>query len=119
MKTRRRYLALKTESAENFESKEFLEALWSAILRLYGEYGASKIGLTMISYDAENGIAIIRVAHTGIEKVRVAVASITEIMAKPVAIHILAVSGTLKALHKKIRANFARNYNAIKNFRKN
>jgi RNase P/RNase MRP subunit POP5 len=68
MKTRRRYLALKIESAENFESKEFLDALWSSILRLYGEYGASKIGLTMISYDAENGIAIIRVAHTELKK---------------------------------------------------
>lgn len=106
IKTRRRYLALKIDSAEKFESKDFLDALWGAVLRLYGEYGASRIGLTLIDYDGEKGHAIIRVAHIEVEKVRAAMASITEIMAKPVAVHVLAVSGTLRALRKKIGISF-------------
>ncbi|MEM1540199.1 MAG: Rpp14/Pop5 family protein [Candidatus Bathyarchaeia archaeon] len=104
MKVRRRYLALKTESAEKFESKELLDALWGAILRLYGEYGASKTGLTLINYNEGKGLAIIRVAHTEIEKVRAAIATITEINGKPTAVHVLTASGTLKAIHRKVRA---------------
>ncbi len=99
---RRRYLALKLESAEKFEAKEFLDALWSAILRLYGEYGASKTGLALVDYDEERGLAIIRVAHTELEKVRAAIATITEINTKPAAVHVLTVSGTLRALQRKL-----------------
>ena len=104
IKTRRRYIALKIDSSEKFEQKEFLDALWNAVIRLFGEYGASKTGLALIGYNMEEGFAIIRVAHTEVEKVRAAIASITEVAAKPVAIHVLAVSGTLKALHRKFGA---------------
>jgi RNase P/RNase MRP subunit POP5 len=106
MKIKRRYLALKIESAEKFKSRDFLDALWDAVLRLYGEYGASRIGLTLIDYDEEKGQAIIRVIHTEVEKVKATLASITEIMAEPVAIHVLAVSGTLRALARKSGTNF-------------
>jgi len=104
MKMRRRYIALKIDSGEKFEQKEFFDALWNAVIRLFGEYGASKTGLALISYNMEEGFAIIRVAHIEVEKVRAAIASITEVAAKPVAIHVLAVSGTLKALHRKFEA---------------
>jgi len=100
IKMRRRYLALKIDSSEKFEAKEFIDALWSAILGLYGEYGASKTGLTLIDYNGEKGIAIIRVFHKEIERVRAALATITEINSKPAAVHVLTVSGTLRALHK-------------------
>ncbi|MEM3565524.1 MAG: Rpp14/Pop5 family protein [Candidatus Bathyarchaeia archaeon] len=104
IKMRRRYLALKIDSAEKFEEKELLDTLWSAILRLYGEYGASKIGLTLIDCDVEKRFAVIRTAHTEVEKLRAAIASITEMMGKPAAVHVLMVSGTLKALSRKIFA---------------
>lgn len=103
MKVKRRYLALKIDSNEDFSSKEFMDTVWSALLRLYGEYGASRTSLTLIDYDAEEKLAIIRASHTETEKVRAAVASITEIMAKPAAVHVLKVSGTLRALRKKIK----------------
>ncbi|MBX5321488.1 MAG: Rpp14/Pop5 family protein [Candidatus Bathyarchaeota archaeon] len=105
MKVKRRYLALKIDSTEKFDSREFMDAVWSAFLRLYGEYGASRVGLALIDYDAEKKFAIIRVTHTETTKVRAAVASITEIMAKPAAVHVLKVSGTLRALRKKINAS--------------
>ncbi len=102
MKVKRRYLALKIDSNEKFDSKDFIDAVWSALLRLYGEYGASRAGLALIDHDAEKKLAIIRVVRTETEKVRAAIASITEIMAKPAAVHVLKVSGTLRALRKKI-----------------
>jgi len=79
-------------------SKEFMDAIWSAVSKLYGEYGAS-----LISYDMEKRLAVIRVAHTAVGMVRTALASITEIGDKPAAIHVIRVSGTLKALYRKMR----------------
>jgi RNase P/RNase MRP subunit POP5 len=80
-----------------------MNALWNALLKLYGEYGASKTGLTLIDYNVEKQFAIIRIVHTAIENIRAAIASITEIAEKRVAIHVLNVSGTIKALYKKLK----------------
>jgi ribonuclease P/MRP protein subunit POP5 len=102
-KVRRRYLALKIDSNEKFESKEFMDTVWNNLLRLYGEYGASKAGLTLVDYDMEKGLAVIRAAHTEVEKVRAAIASVTEINTKPVAVHVLTISGSLKTLRRKLR----------------
>ena len=102
-KERRRYLALEIDSEETFSSKELMNALWSAVLKLYGEYGASKTGLALINYDAEKRLAVIRVVHIAVENIRAAIASITKISEKPAAIHVLNVSGTIKTLYKKLK----------------
>jgi len=101
-KVRRRYLALEIDSDGLFDSREFLDAVWSAVLKLYGEYGASRAGLTLIDYDMEKRFAVIRTVHTAVDMVRAALASMTRIGNKPVAIHILRVSGTIKSLYKKV-----------------
>ena len=102
-KTRRRYLALAIDSDEMFCSREFMSAVWDAVLRLYGENGASRTGLALIDYDAAKKLAILRTVHTAVDMVRAALASITKIRDEPVAVHVLAVSGTIKALSEKIR----------------
>lgn len=101
-KIRRRYLALKIDSKEKIGQKELMNAVWDAVLRLYGEYGASKTSLALVEYNAEKSLAIIRVAHTETEKVRAAIATITEIASKSAAVHILTVSGTIKKLRKEL-----------------
>jgi len=100
---RRRYLALEIDSDGLFDSREFLDAVWSAVLKLYGEYGASHAGLTLIDYDMEKRFAVIRTVHTAVDMVRTALASMTRIGNKPVAIHILTVSGTIRSLHTKTK----------------
>lgn len=102
-KTRARYLALTIDSDEMFGSTEFMSAVWDAVLRLYGECGASRTGLALIDYDVEKKLAILRTVHTTVDMVRAALASITKIRDKPVAVHVLAISGTIKALSEKIR----------------
>jgi len=79
-----------------------MEAVWSAVLQLYGEYGASQVNLIPIEVDPERNYAILRCSHKALEMVRASLASITEINAKPVAIHVVGVSGTLKSLRKKL-----------------
>ena len=99
---RRRYLALEIDSDGLFDSREFMDAVWSAVLKLYGEYGASSVGLALIDYDVEKRFAVIRTVHTAVDVVRTALASITRIGDKPVAIHVVRVSGTIRSLYKKV-----------------
>jgi RNase P/RNase MRP subunit POP5 len=102
-KTRRRYLALHVDSAESFSSSELMNAVWNAVMKIYGEYGASQAGLSLISYEPEEKFAVVRVGHKAVEMVRASLASITSIASKPAAVHVLRVSGTIKALRKKTR----------------
>ena len=95
---KRRYLAVSIDSHETFSSHEFMDAVWGAVSKLFGEYGASQVGLSLIDYDETNKSAVIRTWHKTLEMVRAAIASITQIGKKPVALHVLAVSGTIKAL---------------------
>ena len=99
---KRRYLAVSIDSYETFNSHEFMNALWGAVSKLFGEYGASQAGLSLIDYDETNKLVVIRTWHKTLEMVRTALASITQILNKPVALHVLAVSGTIKALHRKL-----------------
>lgn len=101
-RVKRRYLALKIDSDEVLDSKEVIDAVWSTICKLYGEHGASRTGLMLISYDTQKRLAVVRTVHDAVGMVRVAIASITKIQDKPAAIHVLRVSGTIKALYKKI-----------------
>lgn len=101
-RVKRRYLAIEIDADEAFSSKEFVDAVWAAILKLYGEYGGSMMGLTLIDYEEEKGFAVIRVMLTALEMVRTALASMTKIGDRPVAVHVLTVSGTIKALYKNV-----------------
>jgi ribonuclease P/MRP protein subunit POP5 len=99
---KRRYLAVEVDSIEAFGSRQTMDAVWSAVTRLFGEYGASQTGLNLIDYDEKKKIAIIRTWHKTLEMVRAALASITQMENKPVAMHILVVSGTIKGLHGRL-----------------
>lgn len=100
---KRRYLALKIDSTETFDQREFTDAVWASITRLYGEYGASQTNLAMIDFDIEKKLAVIRVANAALDTVRASVASITKIGDKLVAVHVLSISGTLRALNRKLK----------------
>ncbi len=97
---RRRYFALKFEPC-GLSSDEFMDLVWGAVLRLFGEVGASVAGLSLVEFDGEDGFAVLRVGHTGLEMVRAALASVTHVGDKPLAVHVLRVSGTLKSLREK------------------
>jgi len=80
-----------------------MNAVWGAVTKLYGEVGASQAGLSLIDYDQQKKTAIIRVGHKALDMVRASLASITQLSNKPAAVHVLTVSGTIKALKKKAR----------------
>lgn len=88
-------------SEQLLNEKDVIDAVWSAILKLFGEYGASQVNLALIEYDPQKSYAVVRCLHKALEMVKASIASITEINGKPAAVHIVGVSGTLKALRKK------------------
>ena len=99
---KRRYLAVSIDSQEAVCSRDFIDAVWASVSRLFGEYGASQAGLSLIDYDEARKLAIVRTGHKTLDMVRTALASVTQIGKKPAALHVLAVSGTIKALHKRL-----------------
>lgn len=100
-RVRRRYLALKIVGEQTIDGGDLIRALREAVLQLFGEYGASQVNLSLVEYEPDKNCAVLRCSHKALEMVRASIASVTEITAKPVAIHVVGVSGTLKSLRKK------------------
>jgi RNase P/RNase MRP subunit POP5 len=98
---KRRYLALEVVSDQLLNEQILLDAVQASVHRLFGEYGASKANLKQMKTIPEKRQFVICCSHKALEQVRAAIASTTEISGKTGAIHVLGVSGTLKALSKK------------------
>ena len=100
---KRRYLALQLECEGVPTERELMDAIWAAITKLYGEVGASLTGLALIDFDLERKVAVVRVSLAALGMVRASLATVTSIAGKEAAVHVLAVSGTLKALYANTR----------------
>ena len=100
-RVKRRYLALRIESDGMVSQKELMDAVWGAVTKLYGECGASLASLSLVDYDVEKRYAVIRVSLVSLNMVRASLASITSMASRDAAVHVLAVSGTIKSLHER------------------
>ena len=83
--------------------REFIDAVWASVTRLYGEVGASQTGLALINFDVERGVAVIRVLLASLNMVRASLATITAVTGKEACVQVLSVSGTLKALYANVK----------------
>jgi len=101
-KYKRRYLALKLEGSLPQRASELEELVLNAIIELFGEDGAANARLKLIEYDASRGVGILRCSHRHMALVRAALAAITERGGEPLAVHVVDVSGTLRALRKRL-----------------
>ena len=96
---KRRYLALRLDCEGTLAEREFIDAVWTAVTKLYGEVGASLTGLALIDFDEEHNVAVLRVSLAALNILRASLATITSIGGKESTVHVLGVSGTLKALY--------------------
>lgn len=101
-RVKRRYLALHVDSDCVPSRKEFIDTVWGAITKLYGEHGASLTSLVLIDYDFKGKRAVIRTSLATLDLVRASLATITSVAGSEAAVHVLAVSGTIKTLHEKL-----------------
>ena len=95
-------MALRAESPQPLDERDVMNALWDTVYQLYGEFGASQTALHQVSWDSETTTLVIRCSHKMLEPVWAAAAAITTVEETRVAIRVVAVSGTLKALQKKL-----------------
>jgi len=102
-RVKRRYLALQFDCEGVPDEREIMDAVWAAVTNLYGEVGASLTGLTLINFNVERKVAVIRTSLASLPSVRASLASVTSVAGKEASVHVLAVSGTLKALFTRIR----------------
>ena len=101
-RVKRRYLALQLECEGLPSEREFMDAVWAAVTKLYGEVGASLTGLALINFDGERKIFVVRTSLASLPAVRASLASVVGVAGRVAALHVLAVSGTLKALYANI-----------------
>jgi RNase P/RNase MRP subunit POP5 len=97
-RVKRRYLAVRVDCGVKCSSGEFMDAVWGSVSRLFGDYGCSRVGLSLIGFDGLGQVAVLRVGLAGVESVRAALACVTEIGGRSAAVHVFRVSGTLKSL---------------------
>lgn len=100
---KRRYLALQLECDVMPSEWEFMDSVWAAVTKLYGEVGASLTGLSLINFDGERKIFVVRSSLASLPIVRASLATVTGLAGKCASVHVLAISGTLKALYSNIR----------------
>jgi ribonuclease P/MRP protein subunit POP5 len=103
-RVKRRYLALQLDCETLPTEREFIDAVWASATKLFGEVGASLTGLTLIGLDVERKIAVIRVALVGLSTVKASLAAVTSLANREASVHVLAVSGTLKALYSNLKS---------------
>lgn len=92
----------KIEAERAPSEKEFERALWYNVTRLFGEYGASQTDLSIIEYSHKLGYAIIRCSRAALPMVRAAIVAISRVGDEEIIPQVLSVSGTLKALRRKM-----------------
>ena len=97
-RVKRRYIALRLECDGLPSEREFMDAVWAAVTKLYGEVGASLTGLSLINFDGERKIFVVRTSLASFPSVRASLSTVTGVAGKGASVHVLGVSGTIKAL---------------------
>jgi ribonuclease P/MRP protein subunit POP5 len=82
--------------------KELMDAVWGSVSKLYGEVGASLTSLALINLDVERKIAVIRTSLETLGPTRASLACIIKVAGKDAGLHVVGVSGTIKALRSQL-----------------
>ncbi|MDR2707522.1 MAG: Rpp14/Pop5 family protein [Nitrososphaerota archaeon] len=100
-RVKRRYLAVRLELDGVVSEKEFMDAVWGSVTRLYGEVGASLTSMALISFDVSCNVAVVRTSLEMLDAVRASLACISCVAGREAAVHVLSVSGTIKSLFER------------------
>jgi RNase P/RNase MRP subunit POP5 len=99
---RERFLFINIMRNQVFSKRDLINALRKAVLRLYGENGASRVNLRIIRFDPEAHFAVLRCSNKMLNYTRAAIASVTKINNENVSLSVVRVSGTIRTLMRKV-----------------
>ena len=97
-RARRRYLQFKVVSDQNHPEHDVADSIQRGVTKLYGIAGLSQMEPSLIEFNEEGQIGIMRCSHLGLRQMRASLAFITSIGDSAAMIYVLKVSGTLKSL---------------------
>jgi RNase P/RNase MRP subunit POP5 len=98
---RRRYLRIYVTSDRLCTEHEVSEAITNGVLHLYGIHGLSKTEPLLIEFDIDEQTGIVRCSHLNLRQMRASLAYVTNVGESAASIHVLNVSGTIKALKRR------------------
>jgi len=96
MRERNRYLTFEVISDVALERKQIVDAVWSSLLRLHGELGASRTSLWVMDWSVGKKRGILKVNHRSVETLKSSIITVKGINGKPAAINVLRTTGTLR-----------------------
>ncbi len=99
---RRRYLAFKIYGPAPLNEEDLMRAINDETHFLYGVTGAASSDLRLIEYNPNLKRGILRCNHDRLNETRTVIARITTFNEEAASIEIIRVSGTIKALRKKL-----------------
>ncbi len=96
LRERNRYLTFSLSCDAKVGRKEAVDSIWSSLLNMYGEVGASKTSMWVMDYDPNTKKGIVKVNHKSVETLRSSMTVVKEIGGRRARIDVLRSSGTLK-----------------------
>ncbi|HPJ30803.1 MAG TPA: Rpp14/Pop5 family protein [Methanothrix sp.] len=99
LRDRRRYIAFELEAEDQVKGGDLMAEIRAAQTSLFGDLGAAKNRLRMISFDGRFGL--LRCRHTRTEECRVLLASVSSAGGARAAIRVRGISGSIKAATEK------------------
>lgn len=96
LRKKKRYVAFEIVSESQHDSKSVKNAIWDAILDLFGEYGGSIINAHIIEEKYEKNKGIIKCSHTSIDWLIASLCIVRNVGGKPATIRSVGVSSTIE-----------------------
>lgn len=109
---RQRYILfeyISLDSTEYFNEKEMTRAIWSSMVKLFGDYPSYKSGLWMVEFNSDLKWGIIRCTNKTKEMVISAIAFTNEVKSNRIIFHTIRTSGTIRVA-LRIQKEYFQNY---------
>ena len=99
LRPRRRYLAFELEAEDKVEARELMKEIHESQFSLFGDIGAARNRLKLISFDGRFGL--LRHHHAHIQETRAVLASVCSIGGIRAMLRTKGISGTIKSATEK------------------
>ncbi|AEH24006.1 ribonuclease P protein component 2 [Pyrococcus yayanosii] len=106
LRDKHRYIAFQIIGERPLKRNDVKRLIWEASLRVLGELGTAEAKPWFIDFDEESQTGIVRCDRNHVERIRFALALITEFNGTRLIVRTLGVSGTIRRLKRKFLSEF-------------